>query len=116
MIVTASVLRARMWTLPGLRYSLGNRENPPPEVSPFAARADRAARNMLENMPLFLAVLGAVVFAGKTADSRVDLGANVFLWARVVYWPVYVAGIQGVRSTLWIVSCVGMFMIGAAML
>jgi uncharacterized MAPEG superfamily protein len=115
MIITSSVLRAKMWTLPGLRYSLGNREKPP-DFDTLAGRADRAARNMLENMPLLLAVVMAVCFAGRANDPKLDLGASVFFWSRLVYWPVYLVGIQGVRSTLWVISVVGLFIAGAAIL
>ncbi|HXA48102.1 MAG TPA: MAPEG family protein, partial [Burkholderiaceae bacterium] len=48
MLIVASLMRARAWTFSGLMLALGNREKMP-DASPLAARADRAARNTLEN-------------------------------------------------------------------
>jgi uncharacterized MAPEG superfamily protein len=114
MIMTSSALRSRSWTAHGLVYSFGNRENPP-EPSPVAARADRAARNMVENMPLFLAVLLAAHWTGSS-PSIVALGATIFFWSRVVYWPLYLAGVPYVRSIAWGSSLLGLGVIGAAAL
>jgi uncharacterized MAPEG superfamily protein len=115
MISASAFFRAKMWTRIGLRYSFGNREHPP-DFSEFAGRADRASKNMLENMTLFIALVAAVHFAGKGADPRLDLGASVFFWSRLVYWPIYLAGIQVVRTVVWAVSILGMFIIAGAML
>ena len=38
-------------------------------------------------------------------------GATVFFWARLVYWPVYVAGIIYLRTLIWFVSLFGLFLI-----
>ncbi|HEV3194354.1 MAG TPA: hypothetical protein VGY54_27835, partial [Polyangiaceae bacterium] len=49
MLLTASVLRSHGWTPRGIHVMLGNRDDLP-EPTPVAARADRAARNMVENL------------------------------------------------------------------
>lgn len=101
MIVTAAGLKARF----DLGVMFGNRANLD-EPTPMAARADRAARNMLENMVLFVAVVLASL---ATRDhDRVVLGARIFFWARVAYFPVYVAGVTHVRTALWLAGVVGM--------
>src|ERR1700739_2509504 len=91
MLIVASLMRARAWTLPGLMLALGNREKMP-DASPLAARADRAARNSLENLVLFTALVLAAHAVG-TNDPRVELGAQIFFIARLVYIPIYLAGI-----------------------
>jgi hypothetical protein len=48
MLVTASLLRSRGWTRPGMKIAFGNRDDLPP-ATPLAGRAERAARNMVEN-------------------------------------------------------------------
>jgi uncharacterized MAPEG superfamily protein len=107
MIMVASLLR----THGNLDAGFGNREDLPP-ASPLAGRAERAAKNMLENMVLFTAI---VVTAGGNLD-RVKLGAEIFFVARLAYWPVYLAGIKYLRTVLWAVSIVGMGLIAATAL
>ncbi len=79
-------------------------------LSGFAGRANRAASNMIENMVLFGAACIAAVAAGKT-DGSVATGAAIFFWGRLVYWPVYLAGIAYLRTLVWVVSLVGILMI-----
>src|SRR5882757_9072115 len=89
-LMTSSPLRTQGHAPGGLERALGNRDDLP-TPTPVAGRADRAAKNMLENLVLLTALIAAVHFAGKTS-TQAQLGANVFFWARMVYWPVYVAG------------------------
>jgi uncharacterized MAPEG superfamily protein len=44
------------------------------------------------------------------ADQQATLGAQVFFWARLIYLPVYWAGITYVRSLIWGVGTVGLAM------
>jgi uncharacterized MAPEG superfamily protein len=108
-LVIASLLRARAWTMPGMTLAFGNREHMP-EPSALAGRADRTARNTLENFILFAALVLTAHAVGVT-DHRVELGAQIFFWARVAFIPVYVAGIPYVRTAVWLVSIVGLGMI-----
>ncbi len=114
MLVTASILRSRGWTPPGLVVAFGNRDNVP-EPSPLAARADRAAKNMLENLVLLAALIAAARFSGASTE-RVTQGAALFFWARVAYFGVYVAGLAYVRTAIWGVSVAGLVLIAAATL
>ena len=107
MIMTAAELRTPTWTRAGARLAFGNREALP-EPSALAGRADRAARNMMENLLLFIAVFVAARAAG--ADAK--LGAAVFFFARLAYFFVYLAGIRYVRSALWAVALLATAQIG----
>ncbi len=93
----------------GLSTLAGNREGLP-ELKGWAGRATRAHRNMLENLVLFAALVLAAAIADKT-NSTTLLGAQIFLYARIVYALVYIAGIPWLRTAVWTVSVVGLAMI-----
>ena len=93
----------------GLPMLAGNHEKFP-EITGWAGRAARAHRNMLENLPLFAALVLVAVTAGKTNDMTL-LGAQLFFWGRVAYAAVYVAGVPWLRTGVWVVSVIGMVMI-----
>ena len=94
------------------RFSLwdimGDRDNPP-EMSIVAGRLDRAKNNMLEALPLFLA-LGLLALVKSANTSEVVQGALIFLIARVAYVPAYVSGIPMLRSLIWLVGNAGLLM------
>ncbi len=93
----------------GLPALAGNREGLPP-MTGWAGRAERAHYNMLENLVLFAALVLMAAFAGRT-NSMTLLGAQIFFWARLVYAPVYIAGIPWLRTGVWTVSVIGMLLI-----
>jgi uncharacterized MAPEG superfamily protein len=109
MLMMASLLRARLWTPKGMWLGVGNRDDMP-EPSPIAGRADRAAKNMLENLVLFAVVVVIARLAG-VERARIAPGAAIFFWARVVYFLVYLAGIPLLRTLVWAVSLAGLAMI-----
>lgn len=106
-IMTAATLRNREWTLEGMKVGLSNRDNLP-EPTPLGGRAVRAATNTLENFVLFVALALTAHAAGL--DAEATLGAQIFFWARVVYLPVYWAGITFVRSLVWGAGIAGLAM------
>ncbi len=112
LLLVASLIKVRIWTPTGLMAALGNRQTESAGTA-FAARTDRAARNMLENMVLFTA-LALVASVGGVNDPHVELGARIFFWARLVYIPVYMIGIPVARTGVWAISVVGMGMIFGA--
>src|SRR5688500_15938212 len=81
MLLVASALRTRSWTPAGIRIAFGNREELPKRTA-LAGRADRAAKNMIENFVLFAALLLAARLAGGDR-GRIELGAQLFFWARL---------------------------------
>ena len=93
----------------GLVKLAGNREDVP-VLTGWAGRAQRAHRNMIENLVLFAALVIVAHLAGKTG-GMVLLGAQLFFWARLAYALIYVAGIPWLRTASWAVSVVGMIMI-----
>ena len=88
---------------------VGNREGMP-EITGWAGRAERAHLNMLQNLVLFAALVLAAVAVGKTNDMTL-LGAQIFLWSRVAYAIIYVAGLAWLRTLSWVASVVGLVVI-----
>ena len=111
MIMTAGELRTPTWTREGRRLAFGNREALP-EPTPLAARADRAAKNMVENLVLYVAVL----VAAKANGADATIGSAIFFFSRLAYFPEYLLGIVNVRSLIWGVSLVGLGWIALAAL
>lgn len=88
-----------------LAEALGPRDDQPP-LTRLGGRAARALANMQEALPVFLtlALLNLILGTGDLAVT----GATVFLVARVLYVPAYLAGITGVRTLIWLASLVGL--------
>ena len=93
----------------GLPTLAANREGLP-EIVGWAGRAARAHRNMLESLVLFAALVLVAHVAGK-ANATTALGAHLFLWARLAYAVIYIAGIPWLRTAVWAVSTVGLVLI-----
>ena len=111
LLVAASLIRAKAWTPSRLLWAMGNREDAQ-DPEGFAMRTDRAAKNMLENLVLFTA-LALVAAVGGVNDPRVELGARIFYWARLVYIPIYMLGVPVARTGVWAIGVIGMGMIFA---
>lgn len=93
----------------GLPVLAENREGLP-EFTGWAGRAQRAHRNMLENLILF-AILVLVAHAVGVRNSMTVLGAQLFFWGRVAHAVIYIAGIPWARTGAWAVSVVGLLLI-----
>lgn len=93
----------------GLPAAAGNRENLPAATS-WVGRAQRAHRNMLENLVLFAIVVLVAQAQGKF-NATTLLGAELFFWARVAYAIVYPIGIPWLRTAIFVVSFVGILQI-----
>jgi uncharacterized MAPEG superfamily protein len=81
---------------------------------PVAGRAERALKNYLETFPALVGLSLALVFLGKTGGLG-ETGAWVWLFARIVYIPLYLLGIPYIRSAIWTVSAIGLFLMFVAL-
>ena len=88
---------------------VGNREGLP-ELTGWVGRAQRAHRNMLESLPLFIALVLIAQVAGRT-NGMTALGAELFFWGRLAHAVIYIAGLPWLRTLAWLVSVVGLILI-----
>tara|TARA_B100000965_G_scaffold88052_1_gene71417 strand:- start:356 stop:724 length:369 start_codon:yes stop_codon:yes gene_type:complete len=88
-----------------------NRDEPMPETSIMAGRAIRAAANLQESLPAFLAL------ALLSMHLSVDLTGLAFWWLilRVAHLITYVAGIALLRTLSWIGSLITLIMMALAL-
>lgn len=98
----------------GLKWNVSARDGAPAPLTGVAARVHRAFRNFLETFPFFMAAVLAVVATGRTSADTA-LGVQLYFWARVVYVPLYAAGIPYVRTLVWAVSFWGLIKVLAAL-
>ncbi|HKA74496.1 MAG TPA: MAPEG family protein [Xanthobacteraceae bacterium] len=98
----------------GYRWSATARDQSMPPLEGVAGRLERAARNFLETFPLFAAVVLLAHVAGKES-ALTWWGANLYVWARVSYLPLYASGVFLVRSLVWNIAAFGIFLILAAL-
>lgn len=94
----------------GADWNIGARDEPMPPLEPHAARVKRAQDNLLETFPIAVIALFGVVLAGRTSDLT-TIGAWIWLAARVVYLPIYWAGIKGLRTVVFLISLTGLLMV-----
>ena len=105
MLAAAAVTRER-----GTAWNASARDGTPPPPGPLAARLQRAQANFLETFPFFAAAVLAVVLTQRQ-DGSTALAVQLYFWARVVYVPLYAAGIPYIRSLVWVVSMVGIVLL-----
>ncbi|MGI4984092.1 MAG: MAPEG family protein [Janthinobacterium lividum] len=98
----------------GVAYNAGPRDEPGPPVGVVTGRLMRAKSNLYETLPLFIAAILIAHIAGREG-SLTHLGAWLYLIARVVYVPLYAAGIPYIRSMVWLVSLLGVILVIASL-
>lgn len=84
------------------RWLVGPRDAPR-DLPVLAGRLNRAFENHLQALALFTAAVVAVEL-GDAHSSTTATAAQVYLAARLVYGPVYAAGLPWVRSIVWFVG------------
>ena len=87
------------------QWNAGPRDTPF-DMGPHADRARRAFANFMETYAFFAVFVVALALAHKS--SAVSVGAAwVYLIARIVYIPLYLFGVKGIRSLVWAISLAG---------
>ncbi len=112
MLLFASLYHAKGWTWPGMVLAVGSRDKMP-ERTLMMARADRAAKNMAENLLIFAIVTLTAVIVGAPRETTL-LGGQIFFTARLIYWPLYLSGVKYVRTLIWAVALGGVAIIASA--
>jgi len=84
----------------GTAWNMGARDEDLPPLNPVAGRLARAQANYQETFPVVAALLLAITVAGKAGDVTA-IAAWAWLAARVIYLPLYWAGVPRVRTLVW---------------
>lgn len=101
MLATLLAIKAR-----GHSWAFSPRDAAIEPLKGIAGRVDRAFYNFLETFPLFATAV-LMAHAMDVHSALTAWGAGLYFWARVVYLPVYLAGIHVVRTLTWFVSIAG---------
>jgi len=91
----------------GSQWNAGPRDDAREPKGAFAGRAARASANFRETYPAFVALALALAIAGDPAGWGL-IGAWLWFVARLVYIPLYLAGIPYIRSIVWLVALAGL--------
>ncbi len=98
----------------GSQWNAGPRDDGRKATGPLAGRAERASNNFRETYPAFVALALALVFKGE-ATGLGFYGAWLWFLCRIVYIPLYLAGIPYIRSLVWLGSLAGLGLMFAAL-
>ena len=94
----------------GVAWGLGNRAEALEGMPEWAARAQRAHLNLLQNLAPFAILVLVAQVSGK-ANATTALGATIFFAARVAHAVVYTAGIKYLRTLVFAISIAGLMLI-----
>lgn len=98
----------------GSAWNAGPRDEGRRPSGALAGRAERASANFRETYPAFVALALALAIAGKGAGLGVT-GAWIWLGFRIIYIPLYLAGIPYIRSLAWLGAGAGLMMMFVAL-
>ena len=74
----------------------------------YINRANRSLKNLFETLPIFI----GVVLLSIINDVDNTLLAMMWLSARIIYVPVYIIGINYIRTGIWAVSLISLILMG----
>lgn len=105
-ILLAGHVRTRQF---GIGWNTGPRDADPGPLSPLAGRLLRAQANFFETFPIAAAAL-LIDGLFPLSSALTQWGALLWIGARLVYLPLYAAGVPLFRSLVWCVSLLGIAM------
>jgi uncharacterized MAPEG superfamily protein len=94
----------------GSKWNVGARDAEMPPLNPLAGRLARAQANLFETLPLFIGALLGAAYANRLGPLTV-LGAGLYFGGRLLYVPLYAAGVPVVRTLVWMASTLGLLLI-----
>jgi uncharacterized MAPEG superfamily protein len=104
-IVCAGIAKSGKFNVPRRDggYDNDNPRNWLARQTDWRARANAAQAQSFEALPLFI---GAVIIAHQLGahQARLDLLAFLFVFLRILYIMMYVAGLSNVRSIVWSIA------------
>lgn len=99
----------------GLKWAAGPRDGATPPINAVGGRLDRAWKNYLETLPMFVGAVFLEASAGH-GSGLAALGAQLYFWGRVAYLPTYALGLPFVRTVAWAVAIAGIVLLLVACL
>ena len=103
-ILWAGNVRTRQY---GVDWNVGARDEKMPPLDPLAGRLLRAQANLYETLPLFIAALLGAAMLGRLG-WKTEVGASLYFIGRLIYLPLYAAGIPKLRSLVFLVALAGL--------
>lgn len=103
-IFWAGNVRTRQY---GRDWNMGARDEAMPPLDPLAGRLLRAQANLYETLPLFIAALLGAAYLDRLG-WKTEVGASLYFLGRLVYLPLYAAGVPKLRTLIWSVSLAGL--------
>ncbi|HWA91433.1 MAG TPA: MAPEG family protein [Rhizomicrobium sp.] len=97
----------------GNRYTVGARDEAL-QPAGVAARLDRAQRNFLETFAIFAAAVLMLETLHRSGGWLSQNGALIYLGGRILFLPLYAAGIPWLRTFGWNAATAGLAMVMAA--
>ena len=94
----------------GRKWNAGARDEKLPPPNEITGRTMRAQANFQETFPIAIVALLGVVLADRTSNLTA-LGGWIWLGARIIYLPLYAAGVPVVRTIVYTISIVGLGMV-----
>jgi uncharacterized MAPEG superfamily protein len=94
----------------GSKWNMGARDEDLPPPQPIVGRLARAQANFFETFPILAAAI-LIVSAADLESHVTQIGAILWLAARVLYLPLYAAGVPVVRTFVFLASVVGIVMV-----
>ncbi|WP_182087257.1 MAPEG family protein [Aureimonas sp. ME7] len=91
----------------GTDWNAGARDGEAKPLGTYAGRAARCLSNFQETYPAFVALALGLAVSGRTGGIG-EWGAILWFVARIVYVPLYLAGIPYIRSLVWLGSVLGL--------
>ena len=90
-----------------LTYLLSSRDSSS-KPSIYAQRANRASRNLLETLPIFIGI------SILSLIREVDNSSVALLWLilRTIYIPIYILGFNYIRTGIWAASLISLILMG----
>jgi uncharacterized MAPEG superfamily protein len=94
----------------GSKWNVGARDESLPPPAPIVGRMTRAQGNFFETFPIVIALILLDAQLGLLGQVTA-IGALLWLGARIVYLPLYAAGVPVVRTLTFTVSLIGIIML-----
>jgi uncharacterized MAPEG superfamily protein len=94
----------------GTKWNMGARDEELPPPQPIVGRLARAQANFFETFPIFAAAV-LIVSVADLESRWTAIGALLWLGARVVYLPLYAAGVPVMRTAVFLASVAGIVLV-----